>query len=200
MANIGPNAYLAIRKNGKVFYEHRVIIEQIIGRKLKNSEHIHHLDHNKHNNDPYNLKVIDSSSHKKLHPRKKFISEFCQVKGCGKKTISKNFCPMHYSRVKYSGEIGPPGPKERKKPYNLQCKISDCDSKTVICKGLCVKHYIKQKRHGDTNYFFVGQRKTKHCAHKGCNRMFKSKGYCHSHYCQFLKHGKTHDFLPRPHR
>lgn len=47
--------------------EHRVVLEQKIGRKLTSKEIIHHKDFNKTNNDPDNLEIMSRSGHAKLH-------------------------------------------------------------------------------------------------------------------------------------
>ncbi|MHB2169944.1 HNH endonuclease signature motif containing protein [Alsobacter sp. R-9] len=52
-------------------HEHRVIGEQIAGRKLHRNEHVHHIDGNKHNNDPSNLMVLSSEEHARLHAMEK---------------------------------------------------------------------------------------------------------------------------------
>lgn len=47
---------------------HRVVAEQILGRKLKKNEVVHHIDGNRRNNDPANLMVFSSSSdHMRYH-------------------------------------------------------------------------------------------------------------------------------------
>ncbi len=49
-------------------HEHRVVAEQLLGRALLPGEVVHHKDHNKRNNDPSNLEVLDSQSeHCRLH-------------------------------------------------------------------------------------------------------------------------------------
>ena len=46
---------------------HRLIMEEHLGRKLKSSEVVHHIDGNKLNNDISNLKVMTRGEHSKLH-------------------------------------------------------------------------------------------------------------------------------------
>lgn len=53
-------------KKGNV-KNHRYIMEQYLGRKLKENEVVHHKDENKLNNDISNLEVMTRSEHSKLH-------------------------------------------------------------------------------------------------------------------------------------
>lgn len=47
---------------------HRQIAEQKLGRSLRGGEIVHHIDGDKHNNDPANLEIlIDQSYHAKIH-------------------------------------------------------------------------------------------------------------------------------------
>lgn len=46
---------------------HRVIASWKIGRSLSESEHVHHIDGNKLNNDPKNLMILSPSEHARLH-------------------------------------------------------------------------------------------------------------------------------------
>lgn len=60
------------RANAKGYvYEHIVVMEQKIGRRLRRGEVIHHIDGNQSNNDPDNLRLHRSQElHlKKEHPR-----------------------------------------------------------------------------------------------------------------------------------
>lgn len=55
-----------IKEYGK--HQHRVVMERIIGRKLKKGEIVHHIDRNKKNNDPSNLILCkNQSEHIKIH-------------------------------------------------------------------------------------------------------------------------------------
>lgn len=53
------------QRNGKPWYrhEHRVIMEQHLGRPLKTNEHVHHIDGNGLNNKLSNLVVIEAGQH-----------------------------------------------------------------------------------------------------------------------------------------
>lgn len=46
---------------------HRLVAEQMLGRELLPGEVVHHIDGNKHNNDPSNLQVLTRSEHIRLH-------------------------------------------------------------------------------------------------------------------------------------
>lgn len=54
---------------GKV-YEHILIMEEHIGRPLTEHERIHHIDHNKRNNNIQNLRLIaNQADHARLHTK-----------------------------------------------------------------------------------------------------------------------------------
>lgn len=59
--------YVTVFVNGKFIYEHRVIIEKALGRKLTKNEIVHHKDGNPGNNDFSNLEVMTRSEHGKHH-------------------------------------------------------------------------------------------------------------------------------------
>lgn len=51
-------------------YEHRLVAEKKIGRRLRKGEQVHHKDENKQNNDPRNLEVAPSRWHHAVKHRK----------------------------------------------------------------------------------------------------------------------------------
>lgn len=94
-----PNHHRAF-SNGTV-YEHIVVAEKKIGRKLKDNEVVHHIDKNKSNNSPENILVFRSSAeHTAHHNGMKFMIDeegiayveeninYCC--DCGKKILNKS--------------------------------------------------------------------------------------------------------------
>lgn len=64
---VQPNGYVRIqtREDGKTtyIYEHRLVMEQAIGRSLLPYETVHHMDGNKANNKLENLLLISQANH-----------------------------------------------------------------------------------------------------------------------------------------
>lgn len=70
--SINSQGYKIIKINGKSFYEHRIIMEDYIGRKLDDNEDVHHKDGNKLNNDISNLEIINKTEHGKIHAHQRW--------------------------------------------------------------------------------------------------------------------------------
>jgi hypothetical protein len=60
-----PNAY---KQKGYVL-EHRLVMELAIGRRLEPHEGVHHINHDKQDNRPENLMLLDRRSHGAQHGR-----------------------------------------------------------------------------------------------------------------------------------
>lgn len=68
------NKYKSLRINGIKYDEHRMIIENYLGRKLNRNEVVHHINGDKSDNRIENLKVMSLSEHTKLHMKNRKIS------------------------------------------------------------------------------------------------------------------------------
>lgn len=66
------HGYKVLTINGQRVSEHRYVMEKLLNRKLERTELVHHLDHNKLNNSPGNLQIMNRIEHVKLHSTKTF--------------------------------------------------------------------------------------------------------------------------------
>jgi len=58
---------VALGGSSRQIGEHTLIGMLAIGRELLPNEMVHHIDGNRQNNDPENLKVVTRSEHAKIH-------------------------------------------------------------------------------------------------------------------------------------
>lgn len=68
-SKIADYRVVCVDGNGRYTYEHRFVMEQHLGRKLLSTEHVHHIDGNKTNNDIANLQIVTSHEHRALYHR-----------------------------------------------------------------------------------------------------------------------------------
>lgn len=66
--------WLVPNPDGGDIKEHRLVMEQSLGRKLLPTEIVHHINHNPLDNRIENLQVVSRSEHNDLHGRSKRCS------------------------------------------------------------------------------------------------------------------------------
>lgn len=99
--SIDKQGYVWIRPapGMKKVREHRYVMEQLLDRKLLRTEHVHHKDEDKTNNDPANLEVLLKGHHHKLHNPGGYANGECD--GCGtadRPHYAKGLCHACYLR------------------------------------------------------------------------------------------------------
>lgn len=85
------------RKNGYVF-EHILVVEEKIGRRLKEGEQVHHINEVKSDNSPENLEVLTAAEHTRLHAIERRTGTYKNCEQCGKNFYRK---PSHAKRARY---------------------------------------------------------------------------------------------------
>jgi HNH endonuclease len=117
MAFINEQGYVKVykkdhprsNKTGYV-YEHILVVENMIGRPLKEDEIVHHINEVKHDNEPINLTLLTKSEHMAIHrlleyerfkmknlSKMKFLYLDCEMNtrevaeeiGCSKSVVAK---------------------------------------------------------------------------------------------------------------
>lgn len=136
---LNHNGYVEVRKpshhrargNGYVF-EHILIAENKLGRKITKDEHVHHINEVKTDNRPGNLHVLSHSEHSKIHKIKK-TGKYLVCERCGKKYYVK---PSRVDSSRYC---------------SLECVGKSSDIKSVndknISRGLLVETLKKNEGH-----------------------------------------------------
>jgi hypothetical protein len=67
------------------------------------------------------------------------------------------------------------------------CRVLNCKNE-YYSKGLCKKHYDKNRRHGDPLYIEI-LRKDDPCSIKGCDKPFFANDLCQMHNARLKRHG-----------
>ena len=78
------SGYRIISVSGKQRFEHRIIMEQLLGRQLLRKEEVHHRDGCPWNNEPSNLQLVTSGEHHRIHCGPMWTASGRNCASCGK--------------------------------------------------------------------------------------------------------------------
>ena len=154
------------RMFGKV-YEHRLIMEQHLGRPLSSDEVVHHKDGNPSNNDLSNLEVLNRVTHRKAHAKEKGQCLECE----GVEWVKGLCFHCYYKKA---------NTKDRRKrgiPVRLLrgiCVVEDCNE-YVNARGLCNNHYRQSAKRGEMEGRAI-------CKIVDCFTVVSGRGLCNRHY------------------
>ena len=89
-------------KGGKI-EEHRLVIMNMLGRKLESNEHVHHINKDKLDNRVENLKLTTNVEHPKYHKRGN--TKVCAICGELKKHHARGLCDTCYHYELMKGDL-----------------------------------------------------------------------------------------------
>lgn len=72
----------------------------------------------------------------------------CAAPGCDRKDACKGLCKLHYTRIRFTGQLGDGQPKNRKQ-RGKPCSIDGCE-RPARGDSLCITHYQRRRKTGKT--------------------------------------------------
>lgn len=91
---LNANGYRIVSNGRERVYEHRLVMEQHIGRKLHAWEHVHHVNYDKADNRIENLTILEASAHHRTHVTPTFDVDAARAlyeTGVGYRKLSMQF-------------------------------------------------------------------------------------------------------------
>jgi hypothetical protein len=105
--------------HGGYLLEHRYVMEQVLGRPLERTEHVHHIDGDRANNAPSNLIVLTASQHAQHHHAGKTMSIDARLRMSTTKRL-KRFCKRGHEFSDANTRIAPQGYRVCKECHRLR--------------------------------------------------------------------------------
>lgn len=131
-------------RNGRL-PEHRLVAEQVLGRRLRSDEDVHHRNEVRHDNRPENLEVLPHSDHKRLrHTIAKWSRNWDSCRVCNQKAvphIAHGLCQRCYDMARR-----PPPPRFDWSLKHERCRNCGTTSTRHYALGLCVHCYDRQRQ------------------------------------------------------
>lgn len=92
--SVSSSGYLLVRQNGKRVLQHRLIMEQLLGRKLIKGERVHHKNGDRQDNRPENLELWTGVNQSKKDPHgvrmvDKVLDLIERLKPCERERVAK---------------------------------------------------------------------------------------------------------------
>lgn len=131
------------------FYTHR------LAKGLPTSEYVvHHLDHNKTNNNPTNLEIMSPRDHHLYHINESWERKEDKMRLGYQEHLNNGGGTVHSERMKALWDSG------KFRPRKKECLIDGCEV-LANARGLCGAHYQKARREKTLPYRYAKQKNHK---------------------------------------
>jgi len=166
----------------------RMVMDYLKGRKLKRTEHVHHIDHNKSNDHPDNLQYCSSAKdHARNHPE---IAERMRTNNPTRNGVTKEWAEKTAaanrgkkrsmeSRMRYrASKLGKNNPNYKHgKRLGTGSRIPDVNHRVVSVEWLSGTHDVYCLTVPETGWFFANDVLVKNCSFCCINSPFGGSGY-----------------------